>query len=37
MNICQKNVGQFEDDDEYVSVADHGSVIRIGRIEDTSR
>ena len=34
INICQKNVGQFWEDEEYVSVANHGSVIRIGRIDE---
>lgn len=36
LNICQKNVGQFLEDDEYVSVSNHGSVIRIGRIGETT-
>ena len=36
MEICQKNVGQFWEDEEYVAVSDLGSIIRIGRIDDTT-
>lgn len=36
MNVCQQNVGQFWEDEEYVAVSNLGSIIRIGRIDDTT-